>query len=388
MPDRSQAFISLVEVAIALGILVWATRAISTKLRIELPRASDLARWFRVGWAPFRPLLLPLGVVLVLSVAGDFVRTQRYLKSQFSESRVDHSSVAQRFRMATRPWAIRSSITSAWRKLEPFHDSWVLAFWPILLTCAQRRRFPFSRNRRVAFRWIALGLALVALWAWPFFSTPREVKGPTPTVLLAFSSLLWAAYSVVGLPSLVLLLMADLDDRTQRSLDETPARPRIILTRLVWLQIAILVATYGLSAAEYFSYDTGHPLRLSSSLRDIPVFAGFVIAVLAATAFLPACSVREHFLVQTRLWWKRHGVFLAALPIAAGLIGWLVWLPVHVYLPIWSAGTLSDNQLRAGLSTIVGGPIGYALDLATFALLLGNWLEFRGPAEVEPALSL
>ena len=397
MPDRSTIFVDTVAVLLAIAGLGFLLR---TALR-RFPRhprgfrGSDVSRWRRRGWAAVAPLLPALLAVFALSAAGSMLSDQRQMANQSGRGFRAAPQLDVRLATAFYPARIARSLLDGWRYLCP-PGAWMVALLPVLAISAARRRFPFSRGRGVAALWTSIGFLAIASWALERWQIFHWSFSQPSTLLFALFAPLGLSMAILGYPFFLTTFLANADDRTERHLSRAPSAPRIVVTRLIFLGIALFVFTprFPFDFQHYWNGWVASSATNRGTLR-VAEWTWTVLASPVATFFtvaIPfACleASTAGFLRKTLDWWRRDGPFLASLALASGGAGWLLSLPLEILVPIsWGDEAGSRALLAISVRSLGAWVVWFGVNLVAFSILLGNWLEARdaldAPAEAPP----
>jgi hypothetical protein len=386
MPDRSTIFVDTVAVLLAIAGLGFLLRTALRRFprRVRGFRGTDVSRWRRLGWSALAPLLPALLAVFALCAAGSMLSDQRLIANQSGRGFRAAPQLDERLATAFDPARIARSLLEGSRYLRP-PGPWAVALLPLLAVSAIRRKFPFSRGRGLAILWTSIGFLGVASWAIERWQVFHWSFSQPSTLLFALVAPLTLSIPMLGHPFFLTTFLANADDRTERHLSRAPSAPRIVVTRLIFLGIALFVFTRRFP----FDFERFWSAWISLSSRShgsLPVaewtwtVLASAVATFVAVAIPFACleASTEGFLRRTLGWWRRDGLFLASLALASGAAGWLLSLPLEILVPIsWGDEAGSRALIAISVRSLGAWAVWFGVNLLAFSMLLGNWLEAR-----------
>ena len=401
MRDRQQTFVYLVAGSLLLFALFLLFRTLLRKRLGELRRfgVDDVGRWFQRGLRaihPIVPALVVIAAALVLIEAWGAWREVRLIRAWFVQNDVAAGPNSSFVRSGAQLLqGLPGRVFSGWRYLIPGSSAWLAGMWMLLAIARSRSRFPFfSRSSEAGSAWVALTAVGCAVWVLEIVDFLRH-DPMDPGRFRAFSAqniVAWGEGLLLGFGFLIPPLMAAVDDRTNADLASRKHAGRTVYFRLLLIQLppwipGLLLTALWLFLSQPAGFGPGSRvsrgdvsrwvLSVQKAIGTVHHPLEFLLGVFCTTAALWACT-RSSFsevLRNNARWWRRDGLFLLSLPIAAGLAAGLVAGVV---------GFLRANPRNlpsAILARVFIGEFNFGISVTAFMLLLGNWLEVRDQLE-------
>jgi hypothetical protein len=401
MADRSRVFMYLVAAGIALAGILLALGPLLRRASAGFRRFDfvDLRRWFdlgRVRIEPILPVLIRVAVALLFFEAWGAWRNARITQAVFAQN-----PEGTTFGFELQPVAhflrfLRTRIFEGWTYFIPESAAWLVGMILLLANARNRSRFPMTAKLAEARRaWtflIAVGWAIFVFTVADFLRRPVLATGGNSAI--DPRSIVWVLDELLlGSAFLLPPLLAAIDDPTNEYLVSTSHRARRVYGRLVVLQLAtwlpgllawlLFLASYRATTINGTAASTARPdanrllLFLQSHTGSWQRPLEFAIGIFCTTAALWVCSSASFArgLRDNLAWWKARAPFLLLLCGAAGLASALTTVPFLAIGP--------RQLVASAVVQVVLGEARFAISVAAFCLLLGNWFETRQDLQKE-----